>query len=277
MDINSPIGVFDSGVGGLTVFRQLRKILPAENIIYFGDNKRNPYGPRSEREILQFVEEILDFMMENNVKMAVSACNTISVLLDKLPLKYPFEVVGMGRGVLMALAMTHSRRIGVLATETTIRSGKHVAEVMVRNSEIKIFPIACPKFAPLVEAECLEGEAVEAAALDYVMPLKDAKVDAVILACTHYPMLAPVISKVLGPAYLVDPAEETALEVKNILGKAGLLKATGEGYSRLCFSADIDRARRIASKIMDNRDCEFELLDMASYQEHPTATTCSSL
>lgn len=275
MDSNLPIGVFDSGVGGLTVFRQLRNMLPTENIIYFGDSKRNPYGPRSETEILQYVEEILSFMKDNNVKVAVSACNTITVLLEKLQHTYPFEIVGMGRGILSALGVTKNNRIGVLATETTIRSGKHVSEVVSRNPEIKVFPIACPKFARLVENEHLDDEAVEAAALDYISPLKDAKVDAVILACTHYPMLAPVISKIMGQAYLVDPAEETAIKVKDILQKAGLLRTTGEGYSRLCFSADVDRVRRIASKVMDIKDCEFELLDMEFYQEHPTAKVCS--
>lgn len=270
MDSNLPIGVFDSGVGGLTVFRQLRKMLPMEDIIYFGDSQRNPYGPRSETEILQYVEEILSFMKDNNVKVAVSACNTITVLLEKLQHTYPFEIVGMGRGILSALGRTKNNRIGVLATETTIRSGKHVSEVITRNPEIKVFPIACPKFASLVETEHLDDESVEAAALDYISPLKDAKVDAVILACTHYPMLTPVISKIIGQAYLVDPAEETATKVKDILEKDGLLRAAGEGYSRLCFSADVDRVRRIASKIMDIEDCEFELFDMASYQEHPT-------
>ena len=275
MASNLPIGVFDSGVGGLTVFRQLRKILPAENIIYFGDSKRNPYGPRSEREILQYVDEILSFMKDNKVKVAVSACNTITFLLEKLQHTYPFEIVGMSRGVTMALEKTKNKRIGVLATETTIRSGKHVSEFITRNSEMKIFPIACPKFATLVEDEYLDGESVEAAALDYISPLKDAKVDAVILACTHYPMLAPEIKKILGQAYLVDPAEETAVNVKCFLEKAGLLRVAGEGYSRLCFSADVDKVRRIASKIMDIEDCEFELLAMASYPEYPAAAVFS--
>lgn len=275
MNSNLPIGVFDSGVGGLTVFRQLRKMLPTENIIYFGDSKRNPYGPRSEDEILQYVEEILSFMKDNKVKVAVSACNTITVLLEKLQQTYPFEIVGMGRGVLMALSMTKNKRIGVLATETTIRSGKHVAEVMTRNPEIKVFPIACPKFASLVEAEHLDDQAVADAALDYISPLKDAKVDAVILACTHYPMLAPIIRKIIGQAYLVDPAEETAIKVKMILEKAGLLRGVGPGYSRLCFSADVDKVRRIASKVMDIKDCKFELLDMGAYQEHSVAKVYS--
>lgn len=269
MDSNLPIGVFDSGVGGLTVFRQLRNMLPTENIIYFGDSKRNPYGPRSEAEILQYVDEILSFMQDNHVKVAVSACNTITVLLEKLEHTYPFEIVGMGRGVLSALGMTKNNRIGVLATETTIRSGKHVSEVVTRNPEVKVFPIACPKFASLVENEHLDDEAIETAAKDYISPLKDAKVDAVILACTHYPMLTPVISKIIGQAYLVDPAEETAITVKNLLEKAGLLRTNGQGYSRLCFSANVDKVRRIANKIMDITNCEFELLDMASYKEHP--------
>lgn len=263
MDCNLPIGVFDSGVGGLTVFKQLRRLLPNENIVYFGDTRRNPYGPRPEAEIEGFIQEILAFMADNKVKLAVAACNTITVLLERLPKKYPFEIIGMSKGARSVPTLTKNNHVGVIATEATIRSGKHAAEITAMNQNVQVFPKACPKFAPLVEAEQFGGETVEQAAIEYLTPLMEANVDTVILACTHYPLLAPVISKVMGPVRIFDPAEETALEAKAYLEATEQLKATGTGYSRLYFSSDVERARRIASQIIDVNACQFGCFDVA--------------
>lgn len=266
MNCNLPIGVFDSGVGGLTVFRQLRKLLPAEDIIYFGDTKRTPYGPRTKTEIQNFTREILTFLADNQVKIAVAACNTITVNLDTIPQEYPFEIIGMSKGAHSALAMTKNQRIGVIATAATICSGKHAAEIAEFDPKVQVFPKACHQFASLAEAEQFSGEKIEQAAVEYLTPLKEAEVDVVILACTHYPFLTPVISKVLSQAKLLDPAEETALQVKAALEKAGQLKTAGQGYSRLCFSADVDRAKRIASHITNIKECQFECSDLHSYK-----------
>lgn len=265
MDIthsNLPIGVFDSGVGGLTVFRQLRKLMPAENIIYFGDTKRTPYGPRTKNEIQKFTREMLNFMAYNKVKLVVAACNTITVNLDNLPNEYPFKIIGMSKGAQTALGLTKNNRIGVIATEATIRSGKHVAEIAALSSDVKIFPKACHQFASLAEAGQFSGEVIEQAAVEYLTPLKEANIDTVILACTHYPFLTAVISKVLGPVTLLDPAAETALEVKTVLEKAQQLNKVGKGYSHLYFSADVDRAKRIASQIININECQFECTDL---------------
>ena len=264
---NLPIGVFDSGVGGLTVFRQLRKLMPTENIIYFGDTKRTPYGPRTKNEIQKFTREILNFMAYNKVKLAVAACNTITVNLDNLPNEYPFKIIGMSKGARTALSLTKNNRIGVIATEATIRSGKHAAEIAALNSEVKIFPKACHQFASLAEAEQFSGEVIEQAAVKYLTPLKEANIDTVILACTHYPLLTAVISKVLGAVTLFDPAEETALEVKAVLEETQQSKTVGKGYSHLYFSADVDRAKRIASQIANVDECQFECIDLSQYHE----------
>lgn len=265
MDCNSPIGVFDSGVGGLTVFSQLRKLLPEENIVYFGDTKRNPYGPRPETEIQSFVCEILAFMADNKVKLAVAACNTITVLLDKIPNRHPFEIIGVSKGARTALKLTKNNCIGVIATEATIRSGKHVADITALRSDAKVFPKACPQFAPLAEAEQFDGNLLNQAAADYLTPLKEANVDVVILGCTHYPLLTPVISKIMGSVQLFDPAEETALQVKEYLEKTGQLKREGKGYSRLYFSADVDRAKRIAKQLVNVTECRFEFTDLSQH------------
>lgn len=264
MNGNLPIGVFDSGVGGLTVFTQLRKLLPAENIIYFGDTKRTPYGPRSKEEIQQFTREILNFMAHNKVKLAVAACNTITVNLDNLPQEYPFPIIGMSKGARTALTVTKNNRIGVIATDATIKSGKHVAEIRALSDTVQIYPKACHKFASLAEAEQFSGKVIEEAAKEYLMPLKEAGVDTVILACTHYPFLIPVIGKVLGPnVRLFDPAEETAREAKQALAQKGQLEEKGQGYSRLCFSADLDRAKRIAAHLIQVDQCQFECVDLS--------------
>ncbi|MEN6564857.1 MAG: glutamate racemase [Veillonellales bacterium] len=266
MNPDRPIGVFDSGIGGLTVFRQLRTLLPQENIVYFGDTKRTPYGPRMKNEIQKFTREILNFMADNKVKLAVAACNTITVNLDNMPNEYPFKIIGMSNGARTALLLTRNKRIGIIATEATIRSGKHAAELAALSPDVKIFSQACHPFASLAEAEQFSGKVIEQAAVKYLTPLKEANIDTVILACTHYPFLASAIRKVLGSVTLLDPAEETALEVKAALEKMQQLKKTGKGYSHLYFSADVDRAKRIARRIANVDECRFECTDLTNDQ-----------
>jgi glutamate racemase len=263
MEVDLPIGVFDSGVGGLTVFAQVRKLLPAEDIIYFGDTKRVPYGPRPHAVIQQFTREILDFMSHNRVKLAIAACNTITVNLNRLPQEYSFPIVGMSKGARTALALTKNKCIGVLATDATIESGKHAAEIQALDDKVKIYPQACHKFASLVEAEQFSGEAIESAAKEYLIPLREAGVDTVILACTHYPFLIPLIRRVLGPQVkLLNPAKETARTAQLILTQRGLLQNKRLGYSRLCFSADVERAKRIASHLLDVTTYEFTEINL---------------
>lgn len=265
MGNNLPIGVFDSGVGGLTVVKQLQKLLPNEEIIYFGDTKRNPYGPRSDAEIITYIYEILEFLASHRVKAAVAACNTITVLLNNVEKDFPFKIIGMSKGVRSALALTKNKSIGVIATEATIRSGKHLEEFVSFDKNVKLFPTACPKFAPYVEAEQFDGLLVEQAAREYLTPISESDVDVVVLACTHYPLLSPVISRVLGSVELLDPAYETALDVKDYLQSTDQLKEKGSGYSHLYFSADVDKAERIASRLIDVKECRFSIFDLEQH------------
>lgn len=267
MDKNLPIGVFDSGVGGLTVFKELRRVMPAENLIYFGDTGRTPYGCRTEQQIREFVDEILNFMSYHQVKLAVAACNTITVLgLDSIRKNHLFPLIGVSQGARLALAASKNKHIGVIATEATIRSGKHVAVISAADAETKIFPKACPKFAPMVEAEQFAGSEVEQAALEYLEPLQKAEIDTLILACTHYPFLTPVIENILGDnVTVIDPARETALEAQAMLKSLDLLNNGEQGYNKLYFSADVERAKRIAAQAFDIRNSEFGLVNLADY------------
>lgn len=263
MDSSLPIGIFDSGVGGLTVFKQLREKLPHENIIYFGDTKRNPYGTRSDAQIIGFVREILNFMKTNKVKLAVAACNTITVVLDRLEEKYPFKIIGMSKGIKNALKYSNNKRIGIIATEATIRSNKHKDEFAAFDKSVMVFTKACPQFVSLVEQECFDGDIVDKAAAEYLLPLKQAEADVIVLACTHYPLLKGAISRFLPSVKVIDPAEETAQEVKLYLKQSALLKTYGPGYNKLYFSKDPERAKRIASRIIDVSQCQFEFIDIS--------------
>jgi len=259
MNAFSPIGVFDSGVGGLTVLNQLRRLLPGEDFVYFGDTARAPYGPRPEAEIRKFVDEILAFLAGEGIKLAVVACNTITVLgIDSLRKNHKFLMVGMSKGARLAANATRNGRVGVIATEGTIRSGAHVAEIKAFAPHLEVFPQACPMFAPAVEAENFAGPDLEQAAREYLAPLKAAGVDTVVLACTHYPLLTDLIAKIMGPEVtLLDPAAETAQQAKELLHHHNLLNPSAKGSTRLYFSADAARAERIASRLFDTSDCVF--------------------
>lgn len=263
MNRNLPIGVFDSGVGGLTVFKQIRNMLPAEDIIYFGDTKRTPYGSRSAFQIKEFTREILNFMKQQEIKLAVAACNTITVNLDDLQNEFDFQIVGMSKGVETAVRSTKTNKIGVIGTVATINSNKHLEEIMANNPALEVFPKACPEFTKLVEGEQFHGETLDRYAIEYLASLKAANVDTVILACTHYPFILSAISKALAGIQIIDPAEETAYQVKTALSQANLLKDTGKGYNKMYFSADLARAKRIITHIYDINKCDCHCINLS--------------
>lgn len=265
-----PVGIFDSGIGGLTVYKQLRKLMPGENIIYFGDTGRAPYGSRSTKQIAEFTDEILRLMSLCSVKVGVVACNTITVLgVEKLSAHYNFDLIGNSTGALTALRHSPNTRIGVLATETTIASGKHRADILALDSEAMVVPVPCPKFAPLIEAGIFDGPEMRQAAEEYLRPLKEAQIEAVILGCTHYPYIAPVLQDMMGAAaVVVDPAEETAQKVKAYLEAKDASSVAQSGKSALYFSANPARARKIAEKIFDTRNLDFQLLDIAPLEKY---------
>lgn len=267
MDNKASIGVFDSGIGGLTVVRELVRLMPDENYIYFGDTARAPYGSRPPAQILEFMHQILRFFRERRVKTVVYACNTMTALgLEQARHYYSFPLVGMNTGVRAALKATRNKSIGVIATQATIASGKHGKTIKTVDPGATIYPQACPKLVPLIESGRLEGPRLEEALVEYLTPLKEAHVDTLILGCTHYPLISPAIARFMGPEVaLIDPASETALDARSLLAKQSGFAAEGAGKIRLCFSADLARAKRFAESILGQVPVEFEQVVLQDY------------
>ncbi len=264
---NAPIGVFDSGIGGLTVVKEIMSLMPGESIVYFGDTARTPYGSRSPAEIVEFMHQILRFLKVQNIKIAVMACNTMTACgLEIAQKQYPFPVVGVNTGVHTALRISKNKNIGVIATQATIAGGKHGKAVKDADSGAVIYPQACPKFVPLIEQEHIEGALIEDAALEYLTPIRDAGVETLILGCTHYPYISPLIRRIMGKDVdLVDPARDTVLDAYNILAKADMLADNKAGTIRLCFSADLERVRRLAKVILGEPLPDIELVNLQDF------------
>ncbi|MDI6736276.1 MAG: glutamate racemase [bacterium] len=217
-----PIGIFDSGVGGLTVAAEVMKTLPAEDIIYFGDIARTPYGTKSLETVRRFSIEIADFLIKQRVKMIVVACNTASSLaLATLKERFHLPIIGvLEPGVLKAIKSTKSKRIGVIGTQATISSNAYPQAIKTIAPDIQVLNQPCPLFVPLVEEGWLEHEVTKLVAKEYLTPLKENQIDTLILGCTHYPFLKGVIQVVMGnEVVLVDSAIEVAEEIKKVLSQ----------------------------------------------------------
>ncbi len=229
-----PIGVFDSGIGGLTVVKEIMRLLPAETIVYFGDTARVPYGSKSNETVLAFSRQTTRFLLGKDVKLIVLACNTASaVALETLRAEMPVPVIGVIEpGARAAVAATRTHRVGVIGTTATIRSGSYerAIEAAVGNGHVEVLARDCPLFVPLAEEGWVEGEVAEATSRRYLDELKGEGVDVLVLGCTHYPILKGVIGKVMGEdVRLVDSAEETAREVERTLASLDLLHSAGPG------------------------------------------------
>ncbi|MFH1856125.1 MAG: glutamate racemase [Candidatus Omnitrophota bacterium] len=225
MNNDKAIGIFDSGLGGLTVVKEAMKVLPYEDIIYFGDTARVPYGTKSKKTIEKFSRENAAFLSKFKVKLIVVACNTSSSLaLDSLKRNFEVPVVGViEAGVREAFAKSSSGRIGVIGTRATISSGVYQKALNGCGKGIKVFSASCPLFVPLVEEGWLNKDVTTLIAAQYLKPLINSKVDTLILGCTHYPLLKNTIGKVMGKRVtLINSATAVAVEVKNILEEKGL-------------------------------------------------------
>lgn len=224
--MKKPIGVFDSGVGGLTVVKELINHLPNEEIIYFGDTARVPYGIKSKETVIRFSIENILFLLKHDVKLICVACNTVSSFaLPVIRNYFRVPIVGViTPGVGEAVHSSRNKRVGVIGTRGTINSRAYEDEIKQMDPSIKVTAVACPLFVPFAEEGWLEGKVVEDVVRMYLNPLKKAKVDTVILGCTHYPLLKPVIKQVLGnDVKLVDSAKQVAVEVKRILTTESLI------------------------------------------------------
>jgi glutamate racemase len=230
---SSPIGMFDSGVGGLTVFSHVTKLLPNESIIYLADTARVPYGGRSPGEIIKINKEILGYFVGLGVKMVIMACGTSSsIAYPVLKDKYKVPIVGLiDDGAKMAVSATKNKKIGVIATAGTINSLAFQHTIKQLNKDIEVFGVACPLLVPLIEGGFASSDETIKVLKEYLKPLISAKIDTLILGCTHYPHLIKPIRSILGPTVtLINPAEETAKTARDILAKLKLISAAGEPH-----------------------------------------------
>ncbi|MEW6572789.1 MAG: glutamate racemase [Bacillota bacterium] len=244
-----PIGLFDSGIGGITVFEQVRRILPYESVVYFGDNANVPYGGRPVTELVALGDRIIRFLLGKKVKIVIFACNTSSsVSIGVLQERYPVPMIGLVEpGARMAVAATRNRKIGLIATEATVKSESYPQAVASIAPDVRVFSQPAPALVPLVEAGKVETPEAEDALNVYLRPLKEAGIDTLILGCTHYPFFNPLISRILGPeVVLVDPAEATTVEARRELAKRGILAGKGKVTHQFFVSGCPEEFNRLA-------------------------------
>jgi glutamate racemase len=251
-----PIGIFDSGVGGLTVLRAVRQRLPRENIIYLGDTARVPYGTKSRETIERYAVEDAAFLVEKGIKMIVVACNTASAMSrERLRGEFNLPILSvLGPGARMAVRLTRNRRIGVIATEATIESMAYENAIReVRgHQELEIFSRACPLFVPLVEEGETDSPITRLVAGKYLAPLREQRIDTLVLGCTHYPLLKKVIAETIGEEVsLIDSAEATAEETADLLERERLSNQSDEhGAAQFYVTDAAQRFHRIAENIL---------------------------
>jgi len=247
------IGVFDSGVGGLTVVKELIRQMPRENIVYFGDTARVPYGIKSKETVIRFSIENILFLLKHDVKLICVACNTVSSFaLPEIKNHFRVPIVGViSPGAREAVYATKNKRIGVIGTKGTIQSSAYEHEIKKLDSKVKVIAAACPLFVPFVEEGWVSSDVVFTVAKRYLKPLKDAGVDTLILGCTHYPLLKTVIKDVMGKnVTLIDSAKQVAIEVNKILAEDGILNIKGKGKSDFFVSDNPEWFKGLAERFL---------------------------
>ena len=251
--MSKAIGVFDSGVGGLTVAKEIIRQLPNENIIYFGDTARVPYGIRSQETVIRYSVDDALFLLKHDVKLICVACNTASsVALPVIKNHFKVPVIGViSPGAKEGVYASRNKRIGVIGTRGTVKSRSYEKEIWRLDPKIRVFTQACPLFVPFAEEGCLSGPEIKTIAARYLKPLKQAKIDTLILGCTHYPLLKPVIKEIMGrDVVLIDSAKQVALEVKNILTNEGLLNGKHKAVYKFFVSDNPDWFSGLARRFL---------------------------
>ena len=266
MPSTQPIGVFDSGVGGLTVVARILEQLPREDLIYFGDTARVPYGIRSPRVIREFSREIAAWLLQNRVKAIVVACNTVSaVALPELRALSPVPVIGVVEaGARQAVEATRSGEVAVIGTASTVASRAYPEAVARLDPAVRTLSKACPLFVPMVEDGIVEGPVAEAVIHHYLDGIRQSRIDALVLGCTHYPLLQPVMIRVLGKGLrIVDAAEGTARELARILAERDLATPNLEtGRRRYVFSDRTEAFQSLARRILPGFVGDMETVDV---------------
>ena len=263
------IGVFDSGVGGLTVVREIMRQLPNENVIYFGDTARVPYGSKSKQTVLKYSKQIVRFLRTKNVKAIVFACNTASALaLEEMRAEIDIPVIGVVRpGAKMAADMTKTKSVGIIGTEGTIKSGIYTEYIRCLDPDITVVGKACPLFVPLVEEGLLEDRITDDMVERYLSELKPYNVDALVLGCTHYPLLMNPIKRYMGhDVALVNPAYETAKGLKEILAGKNMLNVRNDKVAYDFYVSDgVDNFKAFANDVLPINVDQVKVVDIESY------------
>jgi glutamate racemase len=268
-----PVGVFDSGTGGLTVLHECLVTMPHEDFLYLGDLARLPYGPRPLHEIRRFAGEIAGYLEAQGVKLVVAACNAAtSAALPELQERLEVPIVGViTPEAHAAVQTTRNRRIGLLATQATVTAGRYASLVHTLDAGVRFFPVACPRLVPLIESDEPFGEETVAAVREYAAPLKEADVDTVILGCTHYPLIRPIFQRVFGRGVtLVFSAEETAREVAETLERKTIANEHDrEGVYRFLTTGDPERFRVLGERFLQLKLGPVEQVAVAELEASP--------
>ena len=256
-DPGAPIGVFDSGVGGLTVAREIMRQIPNERLVYFGDTARVPYGNKSKETVTKYSRQIVRFLQTQKVKAIVVACNTASAsALEEIEKELDIPVIGVVKpGARVATEATRNKKVGVIATAGTIQSQIYIDYIQGIQSDIQVVGKACPLFVPLVEEGLLEDPVTDEIATRYLNELKDIDIDTLILGCTPYPLIRSTVGRIMGEGVtLVNPAYETARELKLLLEKEGLLNPStqrlGTNQYQFFVSDGADKFKTFANSIL---------------------------
>ena len=250
-----PVGFLDSGLGGLSVVKEVKKLLPRENIEYFADNQRQPYGEKNQDELIDYTLQIISFLIKKKIKICVIACNTATAAsLKKAREYFSIPIIGVIQPAVQdAIRKTSNKKIGVIATEFTTKKGAYPEEIKKVAPEIKVFSNFCPKFVSIVEAGKFTAPKTYKVAREYLNPLKEAQIDTLILGCTHYSFLKKVISDIIGPGViLVDPAVSTALIFKEILIQKGVLKEEIKGEENYYTTGSPVKVKKTAKIILNS-------------------------
>jgi glutamate racemase len=252
-----PIGIFDSGVGGLTVFKEVAGLLPREDIIYLGDTARVPYGTRSPQTIIKYSQDITSFLLRQGIKLLVVACNTSSaVSLPSLKKANDIPVIGvLEPGARRAAEMTQNKRVGVIGTEGTVKSRAYEQAIQGIDQRIKVVSRACPLFVPLAEEGWVENEVARLTAQSYLRPLCEEAIDTLVLGCTHYPLLEGIIREIMGDGVcLVNSAQETAKEVQRVLEEEKLIAPGKKNESYTFYVTDnAERFIRVGERFLGRK------------------------
>ena len=284
MNTSLPIGIFDSGVGGLTVYRALHEHLPNEHFVYLGDTARVPYGTKSLATVERYAVENAQFLAAHGIKLLVVACNTASALaLPAIRQALDIDVVGViGPGARAAVASSSGKRIGVIATESTVQSGAYTQAIAKADPNASVIERACPLFVPLAEEGWADEDVARTVAETYLKDLRS-RIDTLVLGCTHYPILKSVIQKTVGAQVeLIDSGEATAVEVKSLLkekGLAGSSAGTGALERQLCDELDhcyvtdaAERFARVAERFLGSKPARLEAVEVWGHDELRTSS-----